>query len=344
MPTPQRLQLISRVEQARGARLLVYVTGDRRGFETKIATDAFPFILEHLQAFSRTSVNKIGLFLYTTGGLTNAAPGLVSLLREFTSSLSVLIPFKAHSAGTLIALGADSIVMSPSGQLTPVDPSVHSPYNPTVQSPVPGAPPQTLPISVEDVVGFLHLAKTEGGLKSEPALASVFQELASKVHPLALGNVYRAREQIRLIARQLLRLHMKGEPNEERIERIVSALTEQLYSHDYIIGRKEAAETLGLPVEKPNPDWDNDIQALYKEYENLLQLTTPYNQDVILGEQQTATAAFVRAIIESSTQTHAFVTEKEIRRVQVTQPGVPAPIVGFQERVLREGWVPNATV
>ncbi|MBU0734226.1 MAG: hypothetical protein KKG10_08760, partial [Proteobacteria bacterium] len=46
------------------------------------------------------------------------------MLREFCEKLAVLVPFRAHSAGTTLALGADEIVMGPLGELGPVDPSV----------------------------------------------------------------------------------------------------------------------------------------------------------------------------------------------------------------------------
>lgn len=339
MPTPRRVELITQIEKKRGSRVLVYVLGDRPGQETKIATDVFPFILEHLLSFGR--VSHLDLFLYTSGGLINAASGLVALIKEFAEKFSVLIPFKAHSAGTLIALGANSIVMSRVGQLTPVDPTINSPYNPPVPSPVPGAPPQFLPVNVEDVIAYIELGKEEVGLKSESALAAVFQDLASKVHPLALGNVYRARAQIRLVARRLLKAN---KVSKEKIDRIVSTLTKELYSHDYIIGRKEAIEVLGLPVEELNPDWDEPVWSLYKEYESLLGLTVRPNRDVLLGEQVSVPHTFTRAIIESSAFTHAFQTVREIRRVRVSKAGVEEPIVGVQERTLQEGWVPNAEV
>ena len=339
MPTPRRLELIRAIETARGSRVLSYITGDRHGFETKIATDVFPFILEHLEAFGSTS--KIDLFLYTTGGITIAASGLVSLIREFAGRFSVLIPFKAQSAGTLVALGADSIVMSRVGQLSPVDPTITSPYNPTMPHPVPGNPPQSLPVNVEDVVSFIKLARSEAGIKNEQALAEVFRDLAAKVHPLALGSVYRAREQIKMIARRMLQTHMT---NGKEIERITTLLTRELYSHDYIIGRKEATEVLKLPIETADQRWDDPIWSLYKEYENVLELTRGFNPETLLQAQQRVTHTFTRAIIESTVATHAFQTVQEITRVQVTQPGIPTPIVGFQARVISENWVANSIV
>ena len=341
MARRRRVNLIKKLEERRNSRMFVYITGDRRGFETKIATDVFPFILEHLTSFG--SVKQIDLFLYTPGGLTIAASGLVSLVREFCERFTVLIPFKAHSAGTLIALGANSIVMSRVGQLSPVDPSITSPYNPTAPTPQPGTLGPPLPVNVEDVIGYLSLAKQEGGLSGMDALSSVFKELADKVHPLALGSVYRAREQIRMIAGQLLRTHM-GLEREQEINQIATKLARELYSHDYIIGRKEAKETLGLPIEDSPAEVDQIVWQLYKEYEDLLQLTVPYNPDVLLGEGDVTRQTFTRAVIESTLMTHAFQTIKEIKRVQITPPGAPAPTIGFQERTISDGWSKNLII
>ncbi len=46
----------------------------------------------------------------------------MSLLRERFKKVSVLIPYVAYSAATLLALGADEIVMHPFSNLGPVDP------------------------------------------------------------------------------------------------------------------------------------------------------------------------------------------------------------------------------
>jgi hypothetical protein len=44
----KRMELIKAIEKERNSKLLVYITGDRRGLETRIATDVFPIFHEHL--------------------------------------------------------------------------------------------------------------------------------------------------------------------------------------------------------------------------------------------------------------------------------------------------------
>ena len=60
------------------------------------------------------------------GGDIDAAEKLVLMIRQKvgTATLRVIIPDFAKSAGTLIALGADWIVMSDTSELGPIDPQV----------------------------------------------------------------------------------------------------------------------------------------------------------------------------------------------------------------------------
>ncbi len=139
-----RRQAIRALEEARKSRVIAYVTGDRAGAETKIGMDVFPFFYRVLRKMG--TVNKIDVLLYSTGGVTMAAWGLVNLIRRFCDRFAVLVPFKAHSTATLMALGADEILMSRLGQLSPVDPTITGPFNPVAPAnqaqPSPCPPPR----------------------------------------------------------------------------------------------------------------------------------------------------------------------------------------------------------
>jgi hypothetical protein len=335
----ERQELIKAIEEERGSKLLVYITGDRRGLETRIAMDAFPFIFTHLSRMGRQE--KIDLYLYSPGGITMAGYGLVNLIREFCQSFNVIVPFKALSCATLIVLGADEVIMSKMGLLSPIDPSVTSPYGPRVPRPdIPGME-ALVPVNVEDAVSYLDLAKKEAGLKGEESLAKVFDKLSTNVPPLTLGAVNRAREQIRFLAKTLLSYHMK---DEQKIEKIVSVITRERFSHEYLIGRREAKEVVGLNVIDVPEALEQKIINLFSEYNNILNMNVPYNPEEVLGTQSRAIGQFDRGIIESDSLTHVFRTRKDIRRVEVAQPGVPVPIIGYQERVLSESWVEDNSI
>ncbi len=231
--------------------------------------------------------------------------------------------------------------MTRSALLSPVDPSVQTPLGPRV--PIPGAPnvEVTVPVSVEDVGGFHKLATDEWKLQNEDNWSKAFGSLTEHVHPLALGAVHRAREQIAFLATTLLSSHMR---NKERAKRIVNLLTRERFSHGYLIGRKEAKEVLHLPVADVSPQLEGKIVELFTQYENLLELKVPYNQEAVLGSNNPVTATFNRGIIESSHTTHVFRSVRTITRVSVTQPGTGLPQEGYLERNQQEAWVEDTNV
>ena len=64
------------------------------------------------------------LILHTPGGIPNAAETILSYLRSKFSYIEVIIPTYAMSAGTMISLGADRIVMGRQSQMGPIDPQM----------------------------------------------------------------------------------------------------------------------------------------------------------------------------------------------------------------------------
>src|SRR5262245_25815313 len=89
----------------------------------------------------------LDVFLYTRGGDVNSVWPVVSLLREFDQDFEILIPFRCHSSGTMLALAGKRIWMGPISELSPIDPSTGNQFNPIDQS----ATNKRLGISVEDV-------------------------------------------------------------------------------------------------------------------------------------------------------------------------------------------------
>lgn len=333
-----RMKLIEKIQEERNSHLITYITGDRKGLETKIATDVFPMFHKHLTQIK--DKKRIDLFLYSPGGITIAGYAFVNLFRQFCDEFDVIIPFKALSCATLIALGANEIVMTKMGQLSPIDPSVGHPLGPVVQ--VPGQPAgKVAPVNVEDINAFISLAKKETKLRDKKSMRKVFEVLASKVHPLVLGAVHRSREQIAFLASILMRYHTK---NEGRIKKTVEILTRERFSHEYIISRAEAQKELGLNIVEPDNKLTILIVDLFDAYNDILMMDKPYNPEVILGKVDEKVSDFNRAIIESINLTHVFRTKKEIKRVKVSQPRIPISIPGYQERVLQEEWIEDNTI
>ncbi len=338
-----RQALYQQIEQARNSRVLLYATGDRPAMETQIHSEVLDFVAEHLDTFNLPE--RISLILYTRGGDTLAAWTIANMLRQFCSEFEVIVPMKAHSAGTLISLGATNIVMSKQATLGPIDPSVNSPLNPQV----PAAPPEArVPVSVEEVAAYFDLATKHLELSDERSKADVFLKLAADVHPLALGRVYRARTQIQRLAERLLETHME---DQGRIKRIISVLCSESGSHDYTINRREA-RAMGLDVETPSPEFYDLMRSVHMDMRSELQLTERFDPEQLLANvplpapqppgappqhATPVTYSAVRCLLESTTGgTHRFMTEGILNRALLQTPAGPMPGVASQRTF--EGW------
>lgn len=189
-----RADLLAQIESQRHAKAILYATGDRDGLETRIGQDVIDLFVDHLDDIG--PVERIALLLYTSGGNTSAAWNIVNLVRMFCDDFEVIAPGKCMSAGTLISLGADRIVMTKQATLGPIDPTIQHPLGPSI----PGASPDARAgVSVEAVNGYLDEMK-KGGLEGTALL-----DLAKQVHPLVLGQIFRSRQQIRDLAHRLLK-------------------------------------------------------------------------------------------------------------------------------------------
>jgi len=317
-----RKAAIGTLEHEYSGKVICYVTSERRGMETKIAGDAVFLLRRHLDAIG--DVPKLALFLVSRGGDTLVPWQIVNLIREYCHTFEVLAPYTAHSAATLISLGADTIYMTKMATLTPIDPTVANPFNPSD----PNNPTAKVGISVEDVTAFIQLAKDQG-IKDAAQLTQVFLALTNHVHPLALGTVQRSHSQIRHLARELLKLHMPAEEETSRIEDIVKTVTERLYTHAHTIGRREAAQ-IGLKVSTAPPGLDRAMWSLFEAYVKDLEMFDPFNPDAMLGGADSKPLALERAYIESARHTDVFVSEGMLRKLP---PGPPIAGVSMPGRI-----------
>jgi|KBSMisStandDraft_5_1062788.scaffolds.fasta_scaffold158503_2 hypothetical protein len=117
MPLKERVALIKKIEEIRGSTVISFLTSLRQNVPAQIAEDSVRVFFDHLLLLPSRPVAKFDLFLCSNGGSGTVPWRLVSLFREFSKKFNVLIPYRSYSAATLIALGADEIVMHPFAEL-----------------------------------------------------------------------------------------------------------------------------------------------------------------------------------------------------------------------------------
>lgn len=116
----QRQAIIKNIQERSERRLICYVSGGGCAIDRD---DTVPFVdLLH----NIPPREDLDLLLHTGGGDIDAAEKLISMVRNKVSAgiLRIIVPDFAKSAGTLMVLGADYVVMSDTSELGPIDPQI----------------------------------------------------------------------------------------------------------------------------------------------------------------------------------------------------------------------------
>ncbi len=274
MSRESRLALIKQIEGKRKSKVIAYITSDRTNLAAQIAGDTVSIIHDHLLSLKADKNDRLDLFIYSRGGQSDVPWTIVSMFREYChkGDFNVLIPYRAHSAATVVALGADEIIMTKKAELGPIDATImNGPYNPKE-----GNTNTRLPLSVEDVNGYFALIER---INRETPLEKMngIKELISQVHPLALGAVNRLLEETKLVGRRLLDTRAKPFTEEENKD-IIKKLSSELYSHNHAINKTEALKYLGLKqvINAESVGLEEDLWNLYLEYREFFQLENPF--------------------------------------------------------------------
>lgn len=237
MGISERVALLRQLEAIRQRPVISYVTSPRNGASGQIASDMVTELMNQLDALP-TETTDLDLLLVSNGGDPTVAWRIVSLIRERVQRFSVLVPQAAYSAATLIALGANEIVMHPHGNLGPTDPQIHSRDKPSFGS--------------EDLAAFLRFAKEQVGITDQAQILSVFNHFCEEVGSVAVGIAARGAQLGVTMGEKLLQLHM-AEPDKAKARSISEKLTRDFFHHGYPVSRTEA-RNIGLPVAERMPD------------------------------------------------------------------------------------------
>lgn len=194
---------------------------------------------------------KIILILITFGGSADSAYRIARYAQSFFTDFIVIVPSMCKSAGTLIALGASKIYMSPFGELGPLDVQVFKAdeiferrSGLLSKSAVWSLTDEAFRMFEHVLLGIkVRSGGTVGFKVSSSVAASITSGLLSPVmsqlDPLAIGEDYQ-------------NLHIAQEYGERLIakygtikEDAVSSLVEQYPSHGFVIDFLEAEKLLG---------------------------------------------------------------------------------------------------
>lgn len=337
MGRPERKAALQKLETCLGYRVISYVTSTRPNLAAQMNADAVRYVYEQLRPSG--SSDAIGLLIHSHGGEPSTSWRLMNLLREFAAKVVVLVPYQAFSAATLLALGADEILMHPMAALGPTDPSIVGPFNPKDPA------GQPLPVSVEDVLSYIALVKEDVRINHEDELVLAFSDLVKQVHPLALGSVKRSHSQGKLLAKKLMQLR-QSKLDDHKINDIVDSLTSKLYYHGHPINRVEA-DLLELPVVKPAEPVEKAMWDAYEHYERDMHLSTEFEANVelrgpaaqaVAGQQQqlVVDVSLPLVYVESVRRCDVFAADLRLTGTRDNVGGITGARIAAQSRQWRE--------
>jgi hypothetical protein len=222
-------ELLKKLEAVRSSCALIYATHDQANPPRQMEAKDIIALFDCLRLI--TPVNRVDLILHTGGGEVQTARKMVHLLREMANELHVLVPHKARSAGTLLCMGADQVVMGRLGELSPIDPHI------SLRGDIAGNGPKA--ISAEEIRLFYEMARNWFGVEENGTDLLVL--LGQKFFPTTLSTFYRATQQMCQVARELLAWQHPSLADGE-IAEIVHRLMHGYHSHDAFLNWQDAQE------------------------------------------------------------------------------------------------------
>ncbi|HWG20332.1 MAG TPA: hypothetical protein VG225_07350 [Terracidiphilus sp.] len=203
---------------------------------------------------SRGTVDRLSLFIKSDGGSGQAALRMVNLLRRYVKHLTVLAPLECQSAATMLALGADRILMGPLAHLSAVDTSLTHDLSPIDRD------NDRVSVSNDELLRVIRLWTEQ----AKDSTQNPYQALFPYVHPLVIGAVDRSSALSTRICEEILSYHME---DTDRAREISNILNSGYPSHNYPITLREA-KRIGLNVE-PMEDAVNgllfELNEIYSE-------------------------------------------------------------------------------
>ncbi len=273
MSYQERLQIYKEIEEERKRPLLCYLTSSRPNATGQMGGDVIPEFTKHLLCIPKKET-KVDILVVSNGGDPVVSWRIISLLHERFNSINVLIPFAAYSAATLIALGADTIIMHPFANLGPVDPQLvyTKPAAPN-QPNQPNPQAEKMIFGAEDLRYFLDFVREDVKISDQEQMERAFEYLCKDVGSVPIGIAKRSSQLSLSLGEKLLSLHME---DQNKVKAISEALNRSFYHHGYPVGRSEA-KNIGLPVEYPNETIENLMWQVWQSCETDMNCNTPFN-------------------------------------------------------------------
>ncbi|MFC8674164.1 hypothetical protein ACFUEN_15995 [Streptomyces griseorubiginosus] len=226
-----RQQLIATYETEQDCRLIVMIDAI---FPESVT------IFEEL-IYDADPNQDLHLMLNSPGGDGETAIRLVRSAQARCKELTVIVPDRAKSAATLLAMGAHHILMGPVSDLGPIDPQLRVPSDRGDRM-----------VAAKDLLSAVENA--QNAIQEHPETYPIHAAMLAEIDAVLLQFARSAMERTDQLMEEALRSNPSR--NEESVKQLCSSLKEpliaRLSSHAAVFGASDA-KLAGLPVVAVDP-------------------------------------------------------------------------------------------
>ena len=242
-------RVLSKIESRLGERILTYWNSSNGSICGNDVIGLYGILR------SIGKVDRLSFFIKSDGGSGEVSLRMVNLLRQFVGRLTALVPLECASAATMLALGADKILMGPLAYLSAVDTSLTHDLSPIDRD------NDRVRVSQDELQRVVRLWQKQADKESSNPFASLFQH----VHPLVIGAVDRASALSTKLCVEILSFHPK---DARKAKKISDILNSRYPSHSYPIMLREARR-IGLNAEALDEGSNQLLCELHEIYSEM---------------------------------------------------------------------------
>ncbi len=209
------------------------------------------------------TIESLDLILDSGGGDISMALKIVNICKSYSSKFTVIVPFYAKSAATMIALSADDLIFGKAGELGPIDPQVK---HPALDMFFPAS-------SIKYALEFIESS-------SDPYIKMT---MADKLDPLLIGAYNKTIDE----AKQYL-MEVPNIKNSENTQEIIETFTKKYADHGFPITQEICrALNFDFSFEFNNDEIENMVYDIHDLAFDIMQednlavmILTPNNEKV----------------------------------------------------------------
>ena len=187
-------------------------------------------------------VDTLDVLMESGGGNLDFAYKILRLLKSYAKQVTVIVPFYAKSAATLIALGADRLQMCRAGELGPIDPQVIDPDS-NIMVPA---------VSIKSAMDFI--AEVDDPL--------IKASLTDKISPMLMGAYRNAEAMSKQYLDEIL---ATKKFDDSKREDLVGLFTEMMHFHGYPMSI-DFLEKHGVPVDALSESEESLFADLHEQW------------------------------------------------------------------------------